>query len=162
PVATAPADLDFASALERVALRIHLGLYHDETARLCQWHVPEAHYLESWGDVRAFDGTASIVQPLIAPLYGGRTPSEVLAAILQSPERSAYDLVRATWRATRSGGDFETLWTQALRDGVVPDTAVASVAVAPRADWDVAPAPTAGGGFEVVFRPDAYLGDGRF
>ena len=69
---TAPADLDFAAALGKVATRVHLGLYHDETAELCHWHVPEAHYLESWGDARAFDGTVSLMQPLIAPLYDGQ------------------------------------------------------------------------------------------
>src|SRR5258707_126019 len=70
PVFTAPADLRFNEALDRVPFRAHLGLYDDETARLCHWHVPEAHYLESWGDVRAVDGTATLLQPLIAPLYG--------------------------------------------------------------------------------------------
>ena len=79
PVYTAPADLDVRrGAGRRSALRVHLGLYDDETAQLCHWHVPEAHYLESWGDARAFDGTVSIVQPLIAPLYGGKTAHELL------------------------------------------------------------------------------------
>ena len=73
PVFTAPADLNFAEALDKVANRVHLGLYYDETAEQCHWHIPEAHYLESWGDVRAFDGTVSLIQPLIAPLYDGRT-----------------------------------------------------------------------------------------
>ena len=73
PVYSAPADLDFAAALKKVAWKAYLGLFPDETARQCLWHVPEAHYLESWGDVRGFDGTVSFVQPLIAPLYGGKT-----------------------------------------------------------------------------------------
>src|SRR5581483_11064804 len=68
PVYDAPADLDFAKALDRVGVRIHLSLYDDETSRLCHWHLPEAHFLESWGDARAWDGTATILQPLIAPL----------------------------------------------------------------------------------------------
>ncbi len=72
PVYNAPADLDFAGALKKVQWKAYLGLYADETARQCIWTVPEAHYLESWGDVRAFDGTVSFVQPLIAPLYGGK------------------------------------------------------------------------------------------
>ena len=80
PIFTAPADLDFRASFEKVPLRVHLGLYHDETAELCHWHAPEAHYLESWGDVRAFDGTVSLIQPLIAPIYDGRTVTELIAA----------------------------------------------------------------------------------
>jgi molybdopterin-containing oxidoreductase family iron-sulfur binding subunit len=164
PVVTAPADLQFAARLEQVALRVHHGLYDDETALLSHWHVPEAHYLESWGDLRAHDGTATIVQPLIAPLYGGKTATELLAALLQSTERSAYDVLRATWRGRwaerHAPGDFETAWQTALNDGVVAGTAAAPRAVALRPDWD-APSPPAGAGLEVVFRPDPYVGDGR-
>src|SRR5205823_12955114 len=81
PVFTAPADLGFAAALDKVATRVHLGLYADETAELCHWHIPEAHYLESWGDARSFDGTVSLIKPLIAPLYDGRQAIEVLATL---------------------------------------------------------------------------------
>ncbi len=89
PAYDAPANLEFSNLLlgGKVNLRIHLGLYDDETARLCNWHIPEAHVLESWGDVRAFDGTATIQQPLIAPLYGGKTAVEVLALLLGEPGR---------------------------------------------------------------------------
>src|SRR5207244_1045652 len=73
PVYGAPADLDFATRLKKVPLRVHLGLYDDETAGLCHWHVPEAHPLEAWSDGRAYDGTVTIIQPLIAPLYEGKT-----------------------------------------------------------------------------------------
>ena len=66
---------------------MHLGLYRDETAELCQWHVPEAHFLETWSDVRSFDGTVSICQPLIAPLYGGRSAHELFAALTPRPDR---------------------------------------------------------------------------
>jgi molybdopterin-containing oxidoreductase family iron-sulfur binding subunit len=164
PVFTAPADLDFAGALERVALRVHLGLYDDETALLCHWHVPEAHYLESWGDVRAYDGTTSLIQPLIAPLYGGKTATEVLAALLESPERSAYDVLRATWRARHGGADFETFWQQALNGGIVPGTAAATATVSLRGDVaaPAAPEPVRDGTVEVAFRPDPYVVDGRF
>ena len=102
PVFTAPADLQFAAALQKVALRAHLGLYEDETAELCQWHVPEAHFLEAWSDVRSDDGTVTIVQPLIAPLYGGKSAHEVLAALGEGGERSGYDIVREHW-AKRTG-----------------------------------------------------------
>jgi MoCo/4Fe-4S cofactor protein with predicted Tat translocation signal len=97
PVYSAPVDLKFGEALQKVVLRAHLGLYEDETAALCHWHVAEAHYLESWSDVRADDGTVTIIQPLIAPLYGGKSAHEVMAALGTGGERSGYDLVRAYW-----------------------------------------------------------------
>ena len=99
PVYSAPADLKFAERLQKVALRIHLSLYQDETSALCQWHIPEAHSLESWSDARAFDGTVTILQPLIAPLYRGKTAHELLAALTDRPERSSHDLVREYWRS---------------------------------------------------------------
>ena len=88
PVFTAPADLQFREKLLKVGLRIHLGQHEDETAELCHWHIPEAHYLESWGDVRAFDGTVSIIQPLIAPLYEGKTAHELLSVLLGQAGRA--------------------------------------------------------------------------
>ena len=97
PVYTAPSDLKFAEAMQKVALRAHLGLHHDETGALCHWHIPEAHFLESWSDVRAADGTVTIIQPLIAPLYGGRTAHEIVSALGDGAPRTAYDLVRAVW-----------------------------------------------------------------
>jgi molybdopterin-containing oxidoreductase family iron-sulfur binding subunit len=97
PVYTAPADLGFEEAMQRVGVRTHLGLYEDETAALCHWHIPEAHFLEAWSDVRSDDGTVTIVQPLIAPLYNGKSAHEVLAAIGPDGERPGYDLVRQHW-----------------------------------------------------------------
>jgi MoCo/4Fe-4S cofactor protein with predicted Tat translocation signal len=99
PVYTAPADLDFSAAMDHVALRAHLGLYEDETAARSHWHLPEAHFLETWGDVRAADGTVSIIQPLIAPLYGGRSALEVVASLSDGGGRPAFDLVREYWAA---------------------------------------------------------------
>jgi len=107
PVYNAPADLDFAAAIRKVPLRIHLSLYKDETSELCQWHIPEAHYLESWSDARAYDGTVSIIQPLIAPLYSGKTAHEVLAAFLNEPERSSYEIVRDYWQRRFAAGGQE-------------------------------------------------------
>jgi molybdopterin-containing oxidoreductase family iron-sulfur binding subunit len=99
PVYTAPVDLKFADAMDKVAVRVHLGLYHDETGSLCHWHIPETHYLETWSDVRADDGTVTIVQPLIAPLYGGKSAHEVIAALAGNGDQSSYELVRAYWTA---------------------------------------------------------------
>ena len=97
PVQTAPADLDFKAALEPVALRIHHGLYENETAAQCHWHLPEAHFLETWSDVRALDGTATIIQPLIAPLYHGKSAHEILTAFSDRTERTSYEIVREFW-----------------------------------------------------------------
>jgi MoCo/4Fe-4S cofactor protein with predicted Tat translocation signal len=139
PVYSAPVDLLFADAMSKVQTRVHLSLYEDETSELCHWHIPEAHFLESWSDARSHDGTVSIVQPLIAPLYGGRSAHELLAAMTDRPERSAYDIVREFWSrnplsGSRSGSDtqpaasaandaFELRWRRWLHDGVVPGTA---------------------------------------
>ena len=95
PAYTAPADLQFADKIGKAKLAVHLGLYQDETAERTHWHIPEAHYLESWGDGLAFDGTASIIQPLIAPLYGGRSAIELISALIDDAPRSGYDGVRA-------------------------------------------------------------------
>jgi molybdopterin-containing oxidoreductase family iron-sulfur binding subunit len=125
PVYSAPADLDFAGAMDRVALRAHLGLYEDETSALCHWHVPEAHFLESWGDVRADAGTASIIQPLIAPLYNGKSAIEVIGSLGDQGDRSGYDLVRAYW-AGQTG-----LSTQAPPPPAAPAPVVAPAPAAP-------------------------------
>ncbi len=169
PAYDAPADLRFAERLSKVKLRVHQSLYADETSRLCQWHVPAAHYLEAWSDARAFDGTASIVQPLIAPLYDGKSAHEVLAALSQSPEKSGYDLVRATWQA-RMGRDFEAEWRQALHDGVIAGTAFAPKNLAARSQSPDPPItrspdsspPRSPDFLEVVFRPDVKVYDGRY
>ena len=97
PVYTAPADLNFTEAMQKVALRVHLGLYEDETAAQSHWHICEAHYLEAWSDVRADDGTVTIMQPLIAPLYGGKSAHEVMSALSKNGARPGYDIVRAQW-----------------------------------------------------------------
>jgi molybdopterin-containing oxidoreductase family iron-sulfur binding subunit len=165
PVYDAPADLDFKKALGNVRVRIHSSLHQDETSEYCQWHVPEAHFLESWSDTRAFDGTASIVQPLIAPLYNGKTQHEVLAAFSDQPERTSYQIVRDYWKAQLGGSDqeFEKRWRRALHDGVIVNTAFAEKTVALKADWFAgAIQPRSSEKYEIVFRPDPTIYDGRF
>jgi len=162
PVYDAPADLNFGQALENVLFTFKLGLELDETAVKCKWFAPEAHYLESWGDIRAHDGTVSVIQPLILPLYGGRTASEVLAALLKRPT-PGYDLVRQTARSWPHEGDFEAFWQQVLSEGVVAGTA--SPEVQPQLDSGLVaklPAPARSEGIEINFRPDHSLWDGRF
>ncbi|HEX9149047.1 MAG TPA: 4Fe-4S dicluster domain-containing protein, partial [Thermoanaerobaculia bacterium] len=162
PVFTAPADLRFRDAIRKVARRVHLSLESDETSAECQWNVPEAHFLEAWSDARAFDGTASIVQPLIAPLYGGRSAHEVLAALSEQPEKSAYELVRETWSA-HLPGNFEESWRRALHDGVIAGSAFPQRI--PTGAAVVPPGPAAGDSdraLEITFRPDPTIHDGRF
>ena len=143
PVFNAPANFDFAMRLKRAALRVHLSTYEDETSELCHWHIPEAHFLESWSDARAFDGTASIVQPLIAPLYGGKSAHEMLSALLDPTQRPGHEIVKEFWKnfwAGRSNArpaaaavgpqdtageqkTWEDWWQQSLHDGVIANTA---------------------------------------
>ena len=138
PVYTAPVDLGFAEQLAKVPLRVHSGLYEDETSAYCHWHIPETHYLESWSDIRAYDGTATILQPLIAPLYSGKSFHEILAALLGRPGETAYDIVRNYWRGQKLAGDFEIGWRRAVHDGVVAGTTFPPKAVklkAPTNEW---------------------------
>jgi molybdopterin-containing oxidoreductase family iron-sulfur binding subunit len=163
PVYAAPADIGIAAAFDEVPLRIRLGLYEDETSERCHWHVPEAHPLEAWSDARAVDGTVTIQQPLIAPLYGGRSAHEVLSVFAGRPDRSGHDIVKDHWRSRLGTGDFERAWKRALHDGVVPGSALPEKSVTLRlGDWS-RPSPSAAGtgGIEIAFRPDPSIGDGR-
>ncbi|HEY1404061.1 MAG TPA: TAT-variant-translocated molybdopterin oxidoreductase, partial [Pyrinomonadaceae bacterium] len=247
PVYNAPFDLALTKErLDKIrtpdgkdGLRIHLSLYDDETSDLCHWHIPETHFLESWGDTRAHDGTVSIIQPLIAPLYKGRSVNEFLAAFTDKPEQSGYDIVRDYWRTQRlesfvaapsaaaaqatapegaggnnthgegaagghnaAGGNanaspgaspsptpsgsptpggtantatrtaaatpanFDEAWRRVVHDGVVPGTAAKERSVTVGGNWSAnltTPAqPASGGQFEIVFRPDPTVYDGRF
>jgi MoCo/4Fe-4S cofactor protein with predicted Tat translocation signal len=177
PVYTAPADLGFAGAMNKVALRVHLSLYDDETSAVCHWQIPEAHFLESWSDARGHDGSASIVQPLIAPLYGGRTAHELLAAMSDRPEQSAHDAVRDFWKAQNrvAASDFEAAWARWLHDGVIPDTAFTPRNVSVRSaeasrhenrsassENSSASLQASGTQIEIIFRNDPCVLDGRF
>jgi MoCo/4Fe-4S cofactor protein with predicted Tat translocation signal len=170
PAFDAPADLRFAERLASVPTSIHLGLYRDETARACTWHLPRAHYLETWSDARAWDGTVGVVQPLIEPLWGGRTPIELIGTVLGEQPSKGYDLVRTTFRGLLGDGDFEARWRQVLHDGLLEGSAWAPEVPALRpARWGAAlaalaeAAPHSGDGMlELVFVPDAKLLDGRF
>jgi MoCo/4Fe-4S cofactor protein with predicted Tat translocation signal len=181
PVYTAPVDLGFAERLARVPLRIHSGLYEDETSAYCHWHIPATHYLESWSDIRAYDGTVTIQQPLIAPLYSGKSAHEVLAAVAGKAGEASYDTVRNYWRGQKIAGDFEIAWRRALHDGVVAGTAFQPKLVklkAPSSDWLAASISASEtqkqkaetrnakseppNSLEISFRPDPTLFDGRF
>ena len=124
PVYDAPADLNFADALtnSKIPLRVHHGLYQNETAELCHWHVNQTHELESWGDARAYDGTVSIIQPLIAPLYNGKSAIEFVALLSGQSDATGYDLTRAYWQKQHTGADFEAFWRKSLHDGWIAGT----------------------------------------
>ena len=164
PAHDAPADLNFTDVLKnsKVPLRIHLGLYHNETAELCQWHVNQAHELEAWGDARAYDGTVSIIQPLIAPLYGGKSAVE-LVALLSREEASGHDLVRSYWQKQHPGADFEQFWRKSLHDGWVESSAFAVKQVSAKSDIQInTPLPASDNSIELNIRPDPTIYDGQF
>jgi molybdopterin-containing oxidoreductase family iron-sulfur binding subunit len=164
PVFTAPIDLNLAEALAKVKFSVHLGLYDDETSERCHWHLPESHYLEAWSDARAYDGTISIIQPLIEPLYDSRSAHQVLAALLGQADRSDHDLVRMYWESQNSAEDFDLFWQTALYQGLIADTALPPKAVSLKPEfYNQPPTPTTGiEDLEIIFRPDPSLWDGRF
>ncbi len=200
PAYNTPVDLRLdLNRLNKVKLRAHLSLYNNETSEICHWHINAAHYLETWADARAYDGTVSIVQPLIAPLYEGKTAYEMLAVFSDNYDQKPYDVVRGYWSGHRPGAgpsnsatpaaspqgaggttanrpqdatapsatDFESAWRKWLHDGFILGTILPAKAVTAKADLASSsnssgyqsPAP---GSFEVVFRPDASIYDGRF
>jgi MoCo/4Fe-4S cofactor protein with predicted Tat translocation signal len=163
PAYNAPADLDFPGLLKKVAQSVHLGLFEDETAKLCHWHIPAAHYLESWSDVRAHDGTYSVIQPMILPLWNGVSELEILAQLAGRPKPQGPELVRET--ATGMFGVNEEKWNSILRVGFAPGS-----------EWPEAPlafnsaqalkvasdAKPVAGGLELVFLRSSSVDDGRY
>jgi MoCo/4Fe-4S cofactor protein with predicted Tat translocation signal len=170
PAYDAPADLDFANALKngKVPMRVHLGLYQNETAELCQWHVNQAHELETWGDARAYDGTVSIIQPLIAPLYNGKSTLEFVALLAQQADVSGYDLTRSYWQKQHAGADFEQFWRRSLHDGWIEGTTYSAKNLTARAPEPPSKATAMVKGqsqeplMELTFRRDPTIYDGQF
>jgi MoCo/4Fe-4S cofactor protein with predicted Tat translocation signal len=163
PAYDAPADLGFADALLKtnISMRVYHGLYRNETAELCQWNINEAHYLETWSDARAYEGTISIVQPLIAPLYSGKSVHELLSTLTGVSDASSYELLRAYWQKQHSGPDFEAWWRKCLHDGFIEGTTFPAKAVALK--LAALPAPESeGAGLEINFRRDPSIYDGQF
>ncbi|HUV68219.1 MAG TPA: TAT-variant-translocated molybdopterin oxidoreductase [Terracidiphilus sp.] len=163
PIYTAPADLNFTEAFGKANVVAHLGSHLDETGQIAHWHIPAAHYLESWSDARAYDGTVSIVQPMIDPLYGGRTSHHVFQVLLNEPMLSPYDAVRETSKPLIKG-DFDKGWRAALHAGWIEGTAydTATKASAAAAFKGSVPTPTAKDSLEIIFRPDPNIYDGRW
>ncbi|MHB8388737.1 MAG: TAT-variant-translocated molybdopterin oxidoreductase, partial [Acidobacteriaceae bacterium] len=180
PVYSAPADLDFQKAMGHAKTVVHLGLYPDETAQVADWHINGAHYLESWSDVRAYDGTVSIVQPMIDPLYGGKSAHHILQAMLEKPDTSPMNAVRDNWKSVLGGAsagksaaskpvaamqndaDADLPWRKALHDGWIANTAFAPKDVRVK---NTASAPVTvpdAAAMEIIFRPDPTIYDGRY
>jgi molybdopterin-containing oxidoreductase family iron-sulfur binding subunit len=201
PVYNTPADLklDKDRMFKATKLRVHLSQYRDETSELCHWQIPESHYLETWSDTRSYDGTVSIVQPLIEPLYQSKSAHELLAVFTPQYDKKPYDIIREFWQAGeqhvvfsnqptaqsgqqaavggqqsvvagRLSADFESWWRKCVHDGFVPNTALPTKTVSLKAGGGLPetgkmPALPAGGsnsGFELVFRTDPTIYDGRF
>jgi molybdopterin-containing oxidoreductase family iron-sulfur binding subunit len=164
PAFNGPVELGLRDRLSKARYRAHLSLYEDETSEICQWRLPEAHYLESWGDARAFDGTLSLQQPLILPLYDGRSAAELLQMFTETPQRSSYEIVKGYWAGAHKGPDFEAWWRRSVHDGLIADSAFPSKTFPIKftAISEPAEKPKLHGTLEVLFRPDPAVYDGRF
>jgi Fe-S-cluster-containing dehydrogenase component len=161
PAYDSPGELQLGGLIGAVPFSAHLGLYGDETALRCRWRLPMSHPLESWSDLRAFEGTASIVQPLIRPLYDSRTAHELLAILLGEISPSSHDIVMSNWRARSGSSDFTQWWREVLRNGVIPDTAAQPVPATSAALPQVLPASPADG-LTLTIAPDPSVWDGSF
>jgi MoCo/4Fe-4S cofactor protein with predicted Tat translocation signal len=163
PVYSVPVDSSFADLLSKINFSIHLSLYEDETSQQCSWHIPQTHYLEEWSDTRAFDGTASIVQPLIAPLYGGKSIHDILTLFSHDQGKSGYELVRDYWKSHHSNSDFEDFWRKSLHEGVIESTTFLPLIIQnPDPLLAFSTQRSALLSFEIIFRNDASVFDGRF
>jgi MoCo/4Fe-4S cofactor protein with predicted Tat translocation signal len=164
PVYSAPADLQFGDALGKVKTVVHLGLHNDETGLTANWHINGTHYLEAWSDARAYDGTASVIQPMIDPLYAGHSAHEIVQSLLDNPDVSAYDAVRDTWKdkTATKGTDADFGWRKALHDGFIADTAFSLKGGGGKASVPAPAAQASEDSLEIIFRPDPNVYDGRY
>jgi MoCo/4Fe-4S cofactor protein with predicted Tat translocation signal len=164
PVFTAPADLNFAAALQQAGTVIHLSDYVDETSRAANWHINRAHFLEAWGDGYSYTGARSVIQPQIQPLFNGWSVIELVNVILEGEWAEGYDLVRETWSDYYTN-NFERQWNQLLHDGIdegVFEEAQVSLDTGLTENINPYLNSSAVDGIEIVIKPDAKLFDGRF
>jgi MoCo/4Fe-4S cofactor protein with predicted Tat translocation signal len=164
PVYTAPHDHDFLSKLRKVPNSVQVSMHYDETCEYATWHVAESHFLETWGDARAYDGTLTVIQPLIAPLYRSHSAREVLAAFSDKPGVGDYDALRDQLKSVAGSGDFEKFWRKTLNDGFVANSAFKPASgIAAKVNIAGLPSQSSSGGdLEFLFRPDPTIYDGRF
>ncbi|MCH8285625.1 TAT-variant-translocated molybdopterin oxidoreductase [candidate division KSB1 bacterium] len=170
PVYNAPADMDFGSLLSGVENTVHLSGYVDETSREADWHIPQSHFLESWGDAGSADGTLGIIQPLISPLFDSYTNVHVLDLLANNSGQNDYEIVRRTWRPILGNGNFERNWRRVLHDGLLPgsssppaspginNSSLSAVLSAHRFDGGAVSASN----LEIVFQPSNATYDGRY
>jgi molybdopterin-containing oxidoreductase family iron-sulfur binding subunit len=161
PVYTAPAELRLAERIAKTSFTAHLSLGFDETSQSCRWHLPEAHFLEAWSDILASDGTPTIIQPTIDPLYGGRSIHEILSLLAGDPRPSGYDIVRMTWEPAIKN-DFDAFWQQSLHDGIVKAPSPIPIAAVANSPAPIPLINLAGNANYLLIRPDPTIGDGRW
>jgi molybdopterin-containing oxidoreductase family iron-sulfur binding subunit len=171
PVYSAPADLDWAATQRGAGTVVRLGYYEDETseAKVCDWHLPAAHYLESWGDARSADGSLVAIQPLIEPLFGGLTELELLARIGGFEKTSPYEIVRETFKAFVPAIEFEERWKRFLHDGFLTgsdsspvDASLDSAAVSRVLGALTPPTAPSKDRLDIIFHRDYSVDDGRY
>src|SRR6185437_1753992 len=160
PVYTAPASLNFLTAMRKARLVVRVGQFFDETSRWSHWHIPETHFLETWSDTRAFDGTTTIQQPLIEPLYYGKSGHEVLSILIGKPDENGHEIVKEFWQGQHKGADFDQFWQISLHNGWVAGSAVGAISGTPAPLPALEPQEISG--MEVVFRPDPTISDGTY
>lgn len=162
PVYNAPADVNFTAALSKVPFSAHNGLYPDETSRLTNWHVPESHFLETWGDARGYDGTVTILQPLTEPLYFSHSHIELLELFFETPSATSQAIVRNYWQSAMKESNFDRWWRTSVGTGLIANSALPPISPALQ-PIDTAPLTQSGnsGSLDLLFRPDPYIYDGR-
>ncbi len=189
PAYDAPADLNFREKLEKVANLVHVGLRRNHTAAASLWHVPGAHYLESFGDAYSAGGVLSVIQPMIDPasLFGAVSELELLLSLLEAPAPApefvpgmpkpkapapkSYEAVRETFRGLAQG-DFEKSWNLTLRDGFLNGSSFPALTKAPAGnaaakldDVEIPPYPyftENDASYEVALTPSGHVWDGRY
>jgi MoCo/4Fe-4S cofactor protein with predicted Tat translocation signal len=161
PVYTAPPELHMAERIAKATFTAHLSLGLDETSQICRWHLPEAHFLEAWSDILASDGTPTIIQPAIDPLYGGRSIHEILSLLSGDSRPSGYDIVRMTWEPGVKS-DFDTFWQQSLHDGIVKAPSPIPAAPIAGPSGPIPKTNLSANANYLLIRPDPTIGDGRW
>ena len=166
PAFTAPYDLHFGEAVKKAGTSVYLGPDANETAEVAGWALPEAHYLETWGDAASSDGTVAIQQPLIQPLFGGKSASELVAYLIESNDQRGYDIVKNYWKAQWPAAGATKAWEKALNVGVVDGTKVTDAAKVTldlaKVKAAAAAMPKTSGDLEVTFHPSFTVFDGSY
>ncbi len=164
PAYAAPTDLAFGSKISKAKFSAHLGCEKDDTSALCGWQLPMSHYLETWSDAQSYQGTTSIVQPLISPLYESLNAAELVSKLTGYPQTSGLDIVRDYWMTRHGAVHFENQWRKWLHDGIIPGEMNASDSSfdASRLAKMVGELPASGKGIELILREHPCVGDGRF